>query len=325
MRLTVAARNGAAVDEIVRACRLRAAISGNPIEVADELFDNELRLVSRLEPDVVVCLASTQSPYERTTRRSGWTDLVEQAGFGVTLPFQAAIALRLARAIAVAHPTSLLINGCFPDAVNPLIASLGLPVHCGIGNVATLAAALQTALGKADQRDLAVLGHHVQLAEPPEPDEEVLAWLGGVPVPDVTRQLAPYRALPRRELNAAGGHAAARLLADLLSGKEIRTNLPGPLGLPGGYPVRLAGSRIVLNLPAEVSRTDAIDWNLRAGRRDGIEVAHGRVEYQPAAASALDEVLPEFAGGWPVTALDAVSVAFSALRQQLRQIQPLTV
>ena len=325
MRLTVAARNGAAVDELIRTCRLRASVSGNPIEIADELSDSELRLISRLEPDVVVCAASTQSPYEKLTRRSGWTDLIAQAGFGVTLPFQAAIALRLARAIASVHPATLLINACFPDAVNPLIAALGLPVHCGIGNVATVAAALQTALGRLDQRDLAVLGHHVHLAEPADPAEDVLAWQGGVSLTGVPALLAPYRALPRLELNAIAGHAAARLLVDLLSGKEIRTNLPGPLGLPGGYPVRLAGSRITLNLPAEVSRADAVDWNLRAGRRDGVEVADGRVGYPSWAAAVLEEFLPEYAGGWPVTALDAASVAFSTLRQQLRQTQPVSV
>jgi hypothetical protein len=313
------------VDEIVRGCRARAGVNGTPVRFSGEVSEDLPETLDRLRPDILVCAASTQSPYERGTAPSLWTRLVERAGFGVTLPFQAAIVARLARALAVASPETLLVNGCFPDAVNPLLAAAGLPVHCGIGNVATLAACLQTTLELPDQAALAVLGHHAHLSAPDPGTDDVLAWSDGRPVPDVGTLLAPARALPRPELNAISGHAAARLLIELLAGKEIRTSLPGPLGLPGGYPVRLAGRTIVLNLPPGLDRADAIAWNTRAGVRDGVEVAGGRVWHAPRAAAELERYLPDLAEGWPVTALDEVGAAFDALRQRLRLTRPVQV
>lgn len=316
IRVSVLARNGAAVEEIVRGCRTRTRDAWFTGEVLEDTGE----AVARLRPDVLVCVASAQSPYEKRSAPSAWTTLIERAGFGITLPFQAAIVSRLAGAIAATSPNTLLINGCFPDAVNPLLATLGLPVHCGIGNVATLAACL-----RAESRlpNLAVLGHHAHLSEPG--DDDVLAWSDGHPVADVTRRLATARALPRPELNTIAAHAAAQLLIDLLAGKEIHTSLPGPLGLPGGYPVRLRGSSIELNLPPGLGRAEAVAWNTRAGLRDGVEISSGWVRYPERAAAELDRLLPGLAGGWPVTALDEVSATFEALRQRLRLTQPVQV
>ncbi|HEU4422992.1 MAG TPA: potassium transporter TrkA [Pilimelia sp.] len=331
LRVTVLARDGAAAGQIARACRARAAVSGVPVTFAaeaaptDEPADEPAVTLARLRPDLLVCCASAQSPYERITAPSAWTALIERAGFGLTLPLQATLAARLARAIVRASPDTLLINGCFPDVVNPLLAALGLPVHCGIGNVATLAACLQASLDLPDQRELAVLGHHAQLAAPDDPADEVRAWHGGTPLPGVTELLGPDRALPRRMLNALAGHAAARLLVDLASGAVVHTSLPGPLGLPGGYPVRLLGGRVALNLPAGLTTGAAIDWNLRVGRRDGVEIRDGRIGYPDGAAAALAAYLPEVAAGWPADALDEVADRLTALRQRLRPAQPAAV
>jgi hypothetical protein len=323
IRVSVLARNGAAVEEIVRGCR--AVAGGAGVTFTGEVLEDADAALDRLRPDVLVCAASTQSPYEKLGAPSPWTRLVERAGFGLTLPFQAAIVVRLARAIAAVSPETLLVNGCFPDAVNPLLDMLGLPVHCGIGNVATLAACLRTSLELPDQAELAVLGHHAHLSAPEPGVDDVLAWSSGRPVADVGELLATARALPRKELNAISGHAAAQLLIELLAGKEIRTNLPGPLGLPGGYPVRLAGSSIALNLPSGVDRTEAIAWNTRAGLRDGVEVVGGRVRHAPRVAAELKRYLPDRADGWAVTALDEICSELGELRQRLRLAQPVQV
>lgn len=300
-RVTVLARNHVAAASIAHDCSF----------VAEEF---ETSTIARLQADFVVCCASAQSPYENLAQPSAWTRLIEEAGFGVTLPLQTTVVARVARALAEVSPHTLLINGCFPDAVNPLLASLGLPVWCGIGNVATIAACLQEALDLPDQRALAVLGHHAHLSSL----DEVLVWRNGSPLSDVSELLRAARALPRRELNAIAGQAAARLLADLANGSDVATSLPGPLGLPGGYPVRIANGAIALNLPAGLSRTQAVEWNTEAGRRDGIEVRDGQVSYTPKAIAALEPHLPEIANGWPAYALEEVTDQFCALRKRLR-------
>jgi hypothetical protein len=206
--------------------------------------------------------------------------------------------------------------------VNPLLHALGLRVLCGIGNVATLAACLQAALNLPGQRELAVLAHHAHLDGPHQSDQEARAWLAGSPMPTVTGMLAGYRALPRHELNDLAGHAAARLLADLLSDVATYTSVPGPLGLPGGYPVMVQGGQIRLNLPAGMSQAQAVEWNERAGERDGVTVRGGHVAYTPGAADELARYLPDIAAGWPAEALDEVGDQLISLRHHLRLAQP---
>lgn len=312
VRVTVFARELAAATALALACGVRAATDGTGVTFASAELDTTPEALNALRPDVLVCCASDHSPYERLARPSAWTHLVGRAGFGLTVALQAGLVSTLARSLAAACPDAVLVNACFPDVVNPLLASLGLPVACGIGNVATLAACLRAA---TRQPDLAVLGHHAQLTET---GSEVRAWSGGTPVSGVAELLRPYRALPRRELNAVGGHAAARLLVALAEGTELRTNVPGPGGLPGGYPVRVAGRRVEPELPAGVDLAEAVAWNLLAGVPDGVEVSGGRVRHSARIASALGEHLPELADGWPVEDLDDTGHRLRALRDRLR-------
>ncbi|HET6213752.1 MAG TPA: potassium transporter TrkA [Micromonosporaceae bacterium] len=319
LRITVLARDGTAAARIARVCRVRAAVTGGRITFAAEALHDDAEVLARLRPDILVCCASAQSPYERLTAPSNWTDLVERAGFGITLPLQATVVARLARALSAVSPDTVLVNGCFPDAVNPLLHGLGLPVHCGIGNVATLAACLQSTLDLSDQGTLSVLAQHTHLDAPLDPADEVRVWQHGRQLGGVTALLAADRALPRRELNAIAGHAAARLIEDLATGTPTRVNLPGPLGLPGGYPVRVSGRTIALDLPAGVTRADAVAWNVRVGRLDGVQVCAGRVGYPGRAAQVLAEHLPRLAGGWSAADLDAAGAELTALRDKLRQ------
>jgi hypothetical protein len=321
VRVTVLSR-GDGAREIARIGGVRAAVSGAQVTFAAESPYEPAEALARLRPGVLVCCTSAQSPYEKVTAPSAWTSLIARAGFGVTLPLQATAVAPLARAAAEASPATLIVNGCFPDVVNPLLAALGTPVTCGIGNVSTLAACVQAALGLPDQRDLALLGHHVHLARPRRPADEVRAWHDGRPLAGVAGLLGPARAMPRTELNAIAGHAAARLLLDLVDGVEIHTSLPGPLGLPGGYPVTVAGGAVTLRLPAQVTRAEAVAWNLRAGIEDGVEVADGWVRYPAETAEALAPHLPEIAAGWPVADLDEVSHQLTDLRRRLRPAPP---
>ncbi|MEV4693100.1 potassium transporter TrkA [Micromonospora echinospora] len=338
VRVTVLARDLDAALGLARAARVRATVTGTPVAFTARPFTAEpgadpgegyaadAASMARLRPDVLVCAASAQSPYERAAAPSAWTELIAAAGFGVTLALQAELVSRLAAALAGGAPDATLVNGAFPDAVNPLLAALDLSALCGIGNAATLAACLDAALGRPGPRRLAVLGHHAHLAAPGRDGDdtaEVRAWLDGRPVPDVTGLLADYRALPRPELNALAGHAGATLVAALATGTdEVAASLPGPLGLPGGYPVRFTGGRTELRLPAEVSVAQAVAWNTAAGRRDGVEVGGGHVRYPERARAALSAYRPDLADGWHASELPDIAGRFTALRDHLRTVPP---
>src|SRR5205823_667349 len=143
-------------------------------------------------------------------------------------------------------------------------------------NVGILAASLQAALGLPDQSRLRLLAHHAHLHPPRDGSDEAGAWLDGTPLPDVTALLATQRATDRTLLNRVTGLTAALVLSALLTGTTTDTHVPGPNGLPGGYPVRLAAGRVYLRLPAGVGEAEAIAFNQRAAERDGVRVEHGK-------------------------------------------------
>src|SRR3546814_14891886 len=67
----------------------------------------------------------------------------------------------------------------------------------------------------------------------------------------------------------------------LASNQPWRGHVPGPHGLPGGYPVRVdSHGALELDLPESLARGDAIAWNARFEEQKGLVVdAQGRVHY----------------------------------------------
>jgi hypothetical protein len=320
INVAVVGRNRGKADAVCYLAGTRSALSGTGVTFHPVVADSDARLADVLagaRPAGVFVCASHQSPWERVTAPSAWTDLLARAGFGLALPLHADLAARAGRLIATHAPGAWLVNACFPDAVNPVLAALDIPVLCGIGNVGVLAASLQAALGLPDQSRLRLLAHHVHLHPPHDAADEARAWLDGAPLPDVTSLLAAQRATDRTLLNRVTGLTAALVLSTLLTGAATDTHAPGPNGLPGGYPVRLAAGRVSLRLPAGVDETEAVRFNMVAARRDGVRVEDGKVHFEPAVVSAL----PQAAGldSFGVAELTGVCRELLALRAELRK------
>ncbi len=304
LRVTVHARSPQKADEVVYLAQARARLSGTPARF-------EARPLGAEDARVVLVCASEQSPWERRGAPSAWTELMRAAGFGITLALQASLALEAARR----HPA--VVNACFPDAVNPLLKACGAPVLCGIGNVAILQASLAAALDVEPSR-LRVLAHHVHLHEPHDPHDEARAWLDGTPVPGITKAVAAQRASDPAQVNLVTGHSAALFLLRLLAGEEQTVSVPGPLGLPGGYPVTI-GKEAALDLPPGVSEAEAIAFNQRIAEADGVIVTDGAVTFSAKAREALEPHAPELAAGFAPGDLPGVIARFRELRDQLRQ------
>lgn len=321
MTVTVAARDGSKAAEVAYVGNTKAAVCGAPVRcrsVPSQLADPyELsRVLAATRPDIVLLAASHHSPCEPVRAGSTWARLLERAGSGLTAPLHALLAITAAEVVAQIGRSRLLVAS-FPDAVNPMLVALGLPVFAGVGNAALLTASLRAALDVPPKTRVRMLAHHVHLDPPQTPDDEAMAWVDGSPVPDVSSALAGQRAARRCELNLIAGYSAALLIRDLLAGTPVHTNLPGPMGLPGGYPVRINGD-IQLDLPPDVSRESAVEFNRAAARRDGVDVDGDQVRFSDQVLGALDPYLPGLAGGFPVDALVTVAGQLLDLRSKLR-------
>ncbi|BCJ37380.1 hypothetical protein Athai_48830 [Actinocatenispora thailandica] len=323
LRLVLVGRDAGRAARLGYLTATRARLAGRPVTVQVEVADATDRaaldrLVTRYRPVGVASITSPQSPWEPQRARSAWTDLLADAGFALTLPFQAAVAGRVAEVLA--ERGGWLVNASLPDAVNPLLAARGTAPLCGVGNVGILAASLAATLPAG--APLRVVGHHWHLHAPDDPAAEARAFVGTEEIPDVLARLAGQRGTPREMLNQVTGLASARVLLGLLGVGEAAASVPGPLGLPGGYPVRLGRGSVTLDLPPGLDRDRAVALNQDWSRRDGVWLDGTQVVYADRVVRALTRYAPDLAAGFAATDLDAAYAALTALRTALRTQPP---
>ncbi|WP_307660097.1 hypothetical protein [Streptomyces sp. V1I1] len=168
-----------------------------------------------------------------------------------------------------------------------------------MGNGTLITASVEAALGPAARRGLRVLAHHRHLHRPDHPDDEARVWLGNHELGGVGQLLAQQRGVPREALNPVTGHTVARLLTALHGGPELRTAVPGPQGLPGGYPARVTRRRVELDLPYGLTLSDAVACNERLTFAEGVRIdPDGDVHFSPSLREGLRPHLPQLCEGF---------------------------
>ncbi len=286
----------------------------HPIAVDMRNVDALAAVLARVKPDVVVNTATLQSWWVITQLpKRLWRELEEQARFGPWLPMHLTLALNLMRALKMARLAPAVVNVAFPDAVNPVLAGLGLAPTCGAGNSDLLRAGIRCAAARrlnAPVRDVAVylLAHHFHVVyfwmelERMESLTDRPYWLRVmVGDADVTEELGAEsllaeagRTLPRgRAIMARTAASAVEKVRHLLRDDDGLSHAPGPAGLPGGYDVRLGRSGAKVVLPQRVTLDEARTMMEQAQRGDGIESIRtdGTVEFTAAAHEAMRSVL----------------------------------
>lgn len=271
-------------------------------------------LIDAVRPDLILHAASLQSAWSLDAQNQ-WSRFVSNCGYGVTVPLQLVLAQHVQAAIAASGCRPPWLNACFPDLINACLSLTGLPPLCGIGNVALIAEHMRLFLRSTPDAPLRVIAAHSQLAafqrERGSTDVLPIAWLGDYRVS--VAQLASLPPLAElRDLNAFNAAEASRLIWALLSNHSINTHAPGPIGLQGGYPVRLEDGAVSLDLPQNVSAMEAIASNHACMAQDGAELVDGAVRFVPAAAAALRDDAPTIADGFAphdaIRAADAMLV-----------------
>jgi hypothetical protein len=307
------------------AANARAAIFGTPArfttEQADLLqADAPASLVARLRPAVVVQAASVQTSAVIATAGDGWSRLVAEGGLSATAVFQAVLSVRIARAVRDEHPSAHLINCCFPDVVNGLLVALGLPVTCGTGNVAILANAFSGVLAQGPA--IQMLAHYQTLGAWRRPAAERTGpaprvWVSGQEVADVFDRFRAVLLTPEPAIEISGAAGVPLILA-MATGGRWSGHVPGPFGLPGGYPTRWQEGALALDLPPGLSRDAAIAWNAQFETANGMVLDGTSVRYTGRLQDRLRAVSPHLAAGFDVSDLDQVHREMNELRARLQ-------
>jgi hypothetical protein len=254
--------------------------------------EQNAEIIYRIRPDIIFNSASLHSWRAITQLPTDRYHALESARFGPWLPMQLAPAYELMRAVKHSAVRAFTVNAAYPDAVNVVLDKVGLAPETGVGGVANLIPAVQLSIARLAQRGPECVkvkmiaqqefSRRVALAGLPKVANYCLRyWVDGLDCSgsfddEVIFNLVctHYRSLVDGDINFFNAISAARLLENLFADHEIITHVPGPSGLPGGYPVRVGMGRVLLALPYGVSRADAIAINQMGQRQDGIHAIH---------------------------------------------------
>lgn len=326
VKVMIAGRNTARLDWLRTAGNARAALFNRPVRVMSHRVDLSIsdaaaEAIAAVEPKVVVQAASFQSGNVISNQGNAWTKLVAEGGLSATAVLQAPLSIEVARAVKAARPQAHFINCCFPDVVNPLIAALDLPIACGVGNIAILSNAFAGALGPGAGR-LKALAHYQNIAPWRQAVEaragrSARVWIDDKEITDVYARFKTVQ-LTREPAIEISGPSGVPLMLAMAQRRDWSGHLPGPNGLPGGYPVKFNDGRVELDLPVALTRDEAIAWNRRYEEESGLVVApDGRAAYTGILRERLQAHSPALAEGFHVRDIADACREMNDLRSRL--------
>jgi hypothetical protein len=190
-----------------------------------------------------------------------------------------------------------------------------------VGNVAILANAFSGALG-LHPGQLKVLAHYQNLAPwrqlvETRTGQPARVWIDDEEVADVYARFAGLQ-LTREPAIEISGASGVPLMLAMAARRDWMGHVPGPSGLPGGYPVKLHAGTLDLDLPSAVTRSEAIAWNSRYEEQSGLIItADGRAIYTGALRERLAAHSPVLAEGFRIRDIADVYRAMLDLRSRL--------
>lgn len=271
-----------------------------------ELDLNQISGISEVlrkeRPDIIFHAASMLSPWLLSDTSSPLSKALRSAGFGLMLSAQLPLIRHVMRAVMDTGLDCPVVNASYPDVTHPVLAAEGLQPTLGIGNAGMLYDTLCGELRSKGVGDTPrLLAHHAQVTpfschSDYAPGEEPWLFLEDRPVSLANFVRGP---LPNgRALNILTAAHAVKIIGSLLGkGSPLHTSAPGPLGLPGGWPVRVSAEGVVLDLPKGVDIKEGLAYQTRAAVGDGLAAidTDGTVHYTSAAQACLASYAPQLA------------------------------
>ncbi|QEL22343.1 hypothetical protein FQV39_07010 [Bosea sp. F3-2] len=329
VEVVIAGRNRERLNWLRTAANARAALFGKKARftthAVDLLAPNASdEMLAATGPRIVVQAASIQTSQVIAQTGNAWTQLVAEGGLSATAVFQALLSSRVAAAITRGGRPVTLVNCGFPDVVNGMIRAMGHDVACGMGNVAILSNVFAGSVATPPGSEVKVLAHYQNLAAWRRRPEDrggrsPRVWLEGTEVADVYARFADIQLTPEPVIEISGASGVPMLLA-MAANRSWKGHVPGPNGLPGGYPVRLVDGALELDLPGGITGAEAIAWNASFEQENGLVVSpEGKVVFTGILGDRLAEHCPALRNGFVVQELEAVCEELLQLRSALMQ------
>jgi hypothetical protein len=250
--------------------------------------DRTAEVLANLKPDIIFMAASLQSWRVITQLPKEVFEALDEAQFGPWLPMHLALNYNLMQSVRASGITTKVVNAAFPDAVGPVLAKVGLAPYIGIGNVANIVPALTFSaamLLNVPTQDVELrlttqhyFSHYVpRFGHAGNGRYHLSVKSRGQHVSDIDH-LAIFKQLngPLKRIGGVDGQlltasSAARIVNAMVQDTPVLAHAPAPMGLPGGYPVKISSKEVLVDLDGQISMDEAILINNDCQRADGID------------------------------------------------------
>lgn len=290
LEIAVATRSVEQAGPRLNTAAIAAGIAGNFPKLslfACDLNDIERTagLLASVKPDVIAYTGRFMKGV-----KYGQFSYPNGIGYGAWIPLSLPLVYKLMKAVKMSGIKTKVINSSFPDGVCPALASAGLAPLCGAGNLNHLIPRIRIGLaGKLgvgpSQVDVTMIGSHFlntyvsRDASAAGSPYFMECRVGGMKVSGLSDEeifkLSLMKTVSGPPRNAMIASDVVEIIKATLSGAGTFMHIPGPNGLPGGYPCRVYPDRVELALPDGVSPEEAVSINKKSLAFDGIEDVSG--------------------------------------------------
>jgi hypothetical protein len=270
-------------------------------------IDQTAHVISSFRPDVIFSSVTMLPSAIVSQLPSPYAETLARARGGPWLPTTLVLVHKLMQAVQQTGLKIPVLNGGTPDNSHEILAKVGLAPASGIGNIALTIPPLRRAVAEQyhyslEQIEVYFFAHTYVVQSLRQ------GTTGGAPFhltafvngKDITAQLdlpALFSLLPltmEHEYTQLLTAASTLAVIDAIAAKTSSVvHAPGPIGLPGGYPIRTRNNVIEVALPPGLALSEAIHINQEGQRFDGIEKVDedGTVYFTEANMTILKETL----------------------------------
>lgn len=268
---------------------LYPSVKFRELDLTDDI-DHIADVIKEEKPDIIVDMTVLMPMHGFYKLPKEQFDYLYSANFGVWLPCQVALVYRLQLAVQKSGLHPFVMTTGIPDNVNPALGTVGLAPVCGCGNININVLAVRYVVAQQMKVPMELVkvwmvSSHALVVWPRDPGcykktpYFIKIQVNGKDVTDqfdtdklIWDSMRLYPAAPSTAFYSITSKSIITNMYALLSDEGVFTHVPGPNGLPGGYPVIISKRGVELALPEEITEEEAIAINMKAiNTSDSIE------------------------------------------------------
>lgn len=290
-KIVVGSRDANRGQRLCNLVRLGAMAQGHHTEIQFvpldlDQTDRTAEAIFNISPQIILCTASRMTWWYPTLFPEEQQAQLDRIGFGAWLPVHLDLAMKLMQVVKLVSFKGHSLIASYPDVVCPVLKARGLAPTAGVGNLDEVIPKICWLAAKTlgvhpGELRVTLVAHHAL-------EKWVFGHSEGNPPPyylkvehdgrDVTEKceakkmlFSTYPLINGPEWHFLSASSTLGLIRGLLSEEKVFLHVPGPQGLPGGYPVTVCKAGIELALPLDLSLEEAIEINRASHLFDGIQ------------------------------------------------------